>query len=75
MVIVDKTKHVASPLYLILFLTSFNLPRNFYIQIIYIYFFHFYYFYSMRSFGLQKFLSNDLKSSLAHAHIYGELIF
>ena len=29
----------------------------------------------MRSFGLQKFLTNDLKSSLAHAHIYGELIF
>ena len=29
----------------------------------------------LQKFGLQKFLSNDLKSSLAHAHIYGELIF
>ena len=33
-VVVDKTKHVKSSLHLILFLTSFNFPWNFYIQII-----------------------------------------
>ena len=38
-------------------------------------YFHFYYFYQMRSFGLRQILSNDLKYRLAHAHIYGELIF
>ena len=38
-------------------------------------YFHFYYFYRMRSFGLRKILSNNLKYCLAQAHIYGELIF
>ena len=72
MVIVDKTKHVASSLYLINFI---QFPKEFlHSDYIYIYFFHFYYFYSMCCFGLPKFLSNDLKASLAHAHIYGELI-
>ena len=38
-------------------------------------YFHFYYFYRMRNFGLRQILRNGLKSHLAHAPIYGELIF
>ena len=66
-----KAKNVASSDFIFSFI---QLPKEFLNSDYIFVYFYFNYFYRVSNFGLQQILSNDLKSCLEHAHIYGELI-